>query len=90
MEIDGPSATVQGGTACAEAPARTAGVRDVDFQKCAVGLHAANLPPLPVQYSASLGNDRAFVRPLYDQGSLVGAMRLSDLICAPSYRIGCI
>ena len=52
MEIDGPSATVQGGTACAEAPARTEGVRNVDFQKCAVGLHAADLPPLQVHYSA--------------------------------------
>lgn len=45
MEIDGPSATVQGGTKCAEAPAGTAGVRDVDFQKCAVRLHGGSVTP---------------------------------------------
>ena len=62
MKIDDPGATIQSGTARPEAQARTASVRDVDFQKCAVGLHVANLPPLQTHYSAWLRNDYACVR----------------------------
>ena len=77
MEIDGPRPTVQGGTSCAELPARTKGVRNVDFQKCAFRLHGANIPPLQVHYSASLWNDCASVRSLHDP------LRMTDHVLEP-------
>ena len=79
MKIDDPGATIQGGTACAETPAGTAGVRDVDFQKCAFRLHGANLPPLQIQYSASLWNDCASFRSLHDP------LRMTDQVLEPDH-----